>query len=75
MVSYKPFWDMLKELNISTYALEKNYGLNKKLIYKLKHGENLNIITLHDICLKFNCNIENIVKIIPNDSNESPDMK
>lgn len=61
--NYNPLWNTLKKNNISTYYLIKN-GINPRIIHKLKHNENVNIETIHNICKLMNhCAVEDVVEI------------
>jgi DNA-binding Xre family transcriptional regulator len=61
MISYQPFWEMMQKKNISTYALEYEYGLNKSEIHRLKHDHNFNIFFIDHLCSLFDCEIEDVV--------------
>lgn len=63
MVSYEPLFKTMEKKEISTYKLIKN-GIDKKTIYRLKHGENVTINMLEKICRILDCEIEDVVKII-----------
>lgn len=62
MISYKPLWKMLAERNINTYKLEKDYGLNKAIIHRLKHNHNITLNTLDQLCQLFDCKVEDIIQ-------------
>ena len=64
MISYEPFWKYIEQHNISQYQLIKEYDISSSLLDKLRHNKNLRLSTLADLCVKLNCNIEDIVKII-----------
>lgn len=61
MFSYEPFWQMLKRKNISTYALENRYGINKSEIYRLKHDHNFNVGYIDHLCALFNCQYNDVI--------------
>lgn len=61
MISYEPFWNMMKQRGISTYALENKYGLTSSEIHRLKHDHNFTINFIDYLCILFDCNIEDIV--------------
>lgn len=62
LYDYSPFWNTIKELDITTYQLI-NRGVNKRTIHKLRHGEVLTILTLAQLCCIIKVPIERVVKI------------
>ena len=63
MISYAPLWQTLDQKQITTYTLITKYNIDKKIIYKLKHNQNVTIETLEKICIALGCKIEEVVKI------------
>jgi len=65
IVDYTPFWDLLKKREISQYQLLQMDGIwNTKLLWKLRKNENLNILTIEQICKTLNCEITDVVRFI-----------
>ena len=62
MITYNPFWKMLKEKNISTYKLEHTYQMNRAMIHKLKHNESITMLTLNQLCNTFECDITDVIE-------------
>ena len=54
----------MKEKNISTYKLVKDYGLSRSLIDRLKHNKPISTVTLNDLCLILDCRVEDILVFI-----------
>lgn len=65
MISYKPFWKTLKEKNISTYALIKNYGISSATIDRIKKNGGITTAKLDDFCKILNCKVEDILQYVP----------
>lgn len=63
MISYSPFWDTMNEMKITQYALINKYGLNRRLVHKLKHNLPVNTTTLDDLSQKFDIPVEKILLI------------
>lgn len=61
MISYKPFFDTLKEKNISTYTLIYKYGISSATIDRIKKGGGITTTKLNDLCKILDCNVENII--------------
>ncbi|MBQ3513275.1 MAG: helix-turn-helix transcriptional regulator [Lachnospiraceae bacterium] len=55
MISFEPFWEMLKERNISIYDLEYIYEFNPAEISRLKHNHNFTLKFISRICGLFDC--------------------
>ena len=45
MITFRPFWDFLKDKNISTYMLIYTYGINSYTIDRLRHDKPLKTST------------------------------
>ena len=70
MITYEPFWRTMKEKGISSYKLEKQYGMSKSMIFKLKHDKNVNLATVNELCKMFECNLTDVVAYIPDEEAE-----
>ncbi len=64
MITFEPFYETLKEKNISTYKLINEYGISRSLLDRLKHNKPITTVTINDLCGILDCNVENIVKFI-----------
>jgi len=60
----------MKAKGISTYKLEKDFGMSKSMIFKLKHDKNIQLATLNELCKMFNCTIHDIIEYIPDEEAE-----
>ena len=65
LITYDPFWKMLKDKNISSYKLEKEYGMSKSMIYKFRHNQNVTLETVNELCKMFHCELWDIVAYVP----------
>lgn len=63
MINYAPLWKTLADKGETTYTLINKYGIDRKLIHKLKHNQNVTIQTIERICLALECDIQNVVRI------------
>lgn len=61
MISYKPFYDTLKQKGISTYKLINQYGVSRSLLDRLKHDKPISTVTLDDLCKILSCRVEDII--------------
>ncbi len=70
LISFAPFYETLKEKNISTYKLVTHYGLSRSLIDRLKHNKPISTVTLNDLCRILDCRVEDILLYIDDENNE-----
>jgi DNA-binding Xre family transcriptional regulator len=70
MISFQPFWDMMKKRQITTYMLEYDYDLNPSEISRLKHNHNFSMNSLNRFCAMFQCHVEDIILYVPDDGND-----
>ena len=61
MISYEPFYKTLKEKNITTYKLIKDFNVSRSLIDRLKHNKPISTVTLNDLCSFLQCKVEDIL--------------
>lgn len=64
MISYKPFFDTLKQKNVSTYTLIYKYGISSATIDRIKKGGGITTTKINDLCKILDCNIEDIIVYI-----------
>ena len=61
MISYEPFYKTLKNKNITTYKLIKDFNVSRSLIDRLKHNKPISTVTLNDLCSFLDCKVEDII--------------
>ena len=64
MISYEPFWQTLKDKEISTYTLINEYKLSSSTISRLRNNKGISTATINDLCKILNCKVENIIEFI-----------
>lgn len=64
MISYEPFYKTLKERNLTTYKLVKDYNISRSLLDRLKHNKPLSTVTVDDLCNILQCKVEEIMVYI-----------
>ena len=64
MISYNPLYRTMKEKNISTYKLVKDYNISRSLLDRLKHNKPISTVTLNDLCKILDCRVEDILEYI-----------
>ena len=71
MIKYDRLWQTLKEKNISQYSLQKDYGVDKAQLYRLRNNQVVKTITINNLCRILNCKVEDIMEYVP----DEPDTK
>ena len=64
MISYKPFYNTLKDRGLSTYKLINTYGISRSLLDRLKHNKPISTVTLNDLCAILHCRVEDVLLYI-----------
>ena len=64
MISFAPFYETMKQKNMTTYKLITQYGISRSLIDRLKHNKPISTVTLNDLCRILDCNVEQILVYI-----------
>jgi len=67
MISFAPLWDTMKRKGVTTYALIKDYGFSRGTLDSLKQNRNISTATLNDICNILSCNVEDVLRHIPDE--------
>ncbi len=64
-VSYKKLWKLLIDLDMKKKDLQQAAGVSSALIAKMGRNENVSTETLVKICTALNCDIGDIMEIVP----------
>jgi len=64
-VSYKKLWKMLIDHDMNKKNLREQTGISTASIAKLTKGENINTDILVKICHALDCNIGDIMDVLP----------
>lgn len=62
VISYEPFYRTLKQRNISTYQLIRDFGVSRSLLDRLKHDKPIRTQTIDDLCRFLDCRVEDILE-------------
>ena len=66
--SYNKLWKLMIDKKINKTQLCKAAGITTNAMAKLGRDESVPLETLEKICESLNCNIEDVVEIIPDQS-------
>lgn len=64
--SYNKLWHRLIDMKLKKKDLQEKANLSSNVIAKLGRGKSVTLNTLARICLVLQCNIGDIVEVIPN---------
>ena len=67
MISYEKLWKTMREKGITQYALIKQYHISPGQITRLKRNESVSTHTIEIFCKILNCEVEDIMKYIPDE--------
>ena len=65
IISYKKLWKLLIDLDIKKKDLQQAAGVSSALIAKMGRNENVSTDSLVKICTALNCEIGDIIEIVP----------
>jgi DNA-binding Xre family transcriptional regulator len=66
-ISYKKLWKLLIDRDLKRKDLQKLAGISSASITKLGKNENVNTEILAKICTALNCDISDIMEIVPDE--------
>ena len=66
-VSYNKLWKLLIDKNMKKKELSQAAGISNSLIAKLGKNENVTVDVLVRICNALECDIDDIIELIPDD--------
>lgn len=61
MITYEPFWNLIKENGISTYTLIHKHGVSSSTINRLKHDKPVTTTTINDLCRILDCEVSDVL--------------
>ena len=66
IISYKKLWKLLIDRDMKKKDLQKLAGISSASITKLGKNENVNTDILQKICSALECDISDIMEMVPN---------
>ena len=67
MISYRPFYDILKRYGVTEYQLIFKQGMSANTLHRIKHGEAINTKTINTLCEILNCKVSDIIEYVPDE--------
>lgn len=71
VISYKKLWKLLIDKDMKKQNLREAARLSSSTIAKLTHGENVSTAVLLKICAALQCDIADIMEVVPDGSSAS----
>lgn len=68
MITYDKLWQTMKDRGVTQYDPYTHYNINRSLINRLKHNQNVETNTLDRLCNILNCRVEDIMEHFPDDN-------
>jgi len=70
-VSYKKLWKIMIDKDMKKQDLQKTAGVSWGVITKLSKGETVSMDVLIKICKVLDCDIGEVMELLPDDSREA----
>lgn len=74
VISYKKLWKLLIDKDMKKQDLRNAAQLSSSTVAKLTHGENVSTAILLKICTALQCDIADIMEIVPDDNSSSDEQ-
>lgn len=74
-ISYNKLWKLLIDRNMNKQALKAATGVSSASIAKLGKGDNITTDVLLKICTALNCDITDIMELMPGEKTSCSDNK
>ena len=64
MISYQPFFETLKNKNLTEYYLIFTQGFSSNTLFRMKHGGTITTKTLDTLCFILDCDVSDIITYV-----------
>ena len=71
IISYKKLWKLLIDRDMKKKDLQQIAGVSSASITKLGKNENVNTEIIAKICTALNCDVSNIMEIVPDEDEKN----
>ena len=69
-ISYKKLWKLLIDKDMTAVELREKTGIAPNTMTKLRRDEEVSMAVLVKICTALKCNIEDIMEVVPDESDK-----
>jgi putative transcriptional regulator len=71
MIDYSPFWNTLENSSENWYTLTSKHHMSHSTLHRLKHNMDVSTRTLNDLCRILQCDICDLIKYVPSDTDQA----
>ncbi len=64
LISYRPFWQTLKDKNITTYTLINKHNISSATIDRMKKCKGISTMKIDDFCRILGCKVSDIIEYV-----------
>lgn len=64
MISYRPFYETLRQKKMTEYAMIFKHGIPANTLHRMKHGEAITTKTLDELCFILDCSVSDIIEYV-----------
>ncbi len=70
MIDYSPFWKTLGNSDENWYTLTTKHHMSHSTLHRLKHGKDISMKTLNDLCRILNCEIGDMCRYVASEDDQ-----
>lgn len=68
MIIYDRLWKTMEKRGVTQYDLYTHHNVNRSLLDRLRHNQNIEVNTIDRLCNILHCKVEDILEHIPDDN-------
>lgn len=68
MIKFDRLWVTMEKKGVTQYDLYTHHNVNRSLLDRLRHNQNVEMNTIDKLCNILGCNVEDIMEHIPDDN-------
>ena len=67
MISYQPFYNTLRDREITEYQMIFKHGFSSHILHRMKHNAPISTKTLDTLCFILKCKVSDILEYVEDD--------
>lgn len=68
MIKFDRLWVTMEKKGVTQYDLYTHHNVNRSLLDRLRHNQNVEMNTIDKLCNILGCDVEDIMEHIPDDN-------
>ena len=68
VIKFDRLWVTMEKKGVTQYDLYTHHNVNRSLLDRLRHNQNVEMNTIDKLCNILGCNVEDIMEHIPDDN-------